>query len=337
MTPLPSDAKLELRLHAALDSLRPADGAPPRLRSRVGRIPDASAPQGLLRRALGGSPAALAVAGLAGVAAIALLIVGLQPGLFEPAISGGPPPPRIPFDPTVEGPGLLFGVSGTLFLVPGAIAVIVLALAVRQLSANRGVRGWLDVIRLGIYGLVVAGAIGLAMHPGFEYRGGSLAPVLGYGVQVDPPRGGDGEPVFYETVNPGDPVIVLVTITNPGPLPIQLDGLVTDPPIAGSNLPRWTAMTTTRDPNTIPNRLDDLDTFRPKVVEPNGSVDVYLVSKAGLCAFGPSFTLAESAGLAMIGRSREVVFGYSVLGLSSSAPYELPVNLAEPVRMNCPP
>jgi hypothetical protein len=336
MTSTSSDGQLEAKLVAVLRALRPVDGAPARLRSRVEAIPELHSPERLMGRFLRGSPAALTVAALVGIAAIVLLIVGLRADLLEPAINGGPQPTRVPFDPIVEGPGVLHDVSRTLLLVPGAVLLIALALAAGLLYAHRGIRGWLDVLGLAVLGLVVAGAIALAMHPGFEYRGGSLAPVLGYGVQADPPRGGDGAPVFYETVNPGDPVIVLVTITNPGPLPIELDGIVTDPAVEGSNLPRWTAMTTTRDPNTIPNRLDDLDTFRPKVVEPNGYLDVYLVSKAGPCAFGPSFTLAGAADLAMIIRSREVFFGYSVLGLSSSAPYELQVNLAEPQKVGCP-
>jgi hypothetical protein len=337
MTPRDSDAQLELHLRTTLRSLRPADGAPGGLRSRVDLIPDASEPQGLLRRFVGGSPAALAVAGLAGAAAIALLIVGLQPGLLEPAINGAPQPTRIPFDPAVEGPGLLIdAATPTLLVVPGAIVLIALALTAAQLYRHRGIRGWLDVLRLAGLGIVVAGAIGLAMHPGFEYRGGSLAPVLGYGVQADPPRGGDGAPVFYETVNAGDPAILLVTITNPGPLPIRLDGIVKDPGASGTNLPRWTAMTTATDPNVIGQPFKDLGTFQPTTVEPGGYLDVYLVSKAGPCAFGPSFTLAKSADLSMIIRNRQVFFGYSVLGLSSSAPYELPVNLAEPQKVGCP-
>lgn len=335
MTSNLSEGQLEAKLAGGLRALRPIDGAPTVLRSRVELIPERHAPEWFVRRFLRGSPAALAVAGLVGVGAIALLIVGLRPGLLEPAINGGPQPTRVPFDPTVEGPGLLFYVQRTLLMVPGTVVLVALALAALQLSRHRGIRGWLDVLRLGVLGLIVAGAIGLAMHPGFEYGGGSLAPVLGYGVQADPPRGGDGAPVFYETVNPGDPMVLLVTITNPGPLPIRLDGIVEDPGRVSTALPRWTAMTTTRDPHTMPNTPSDLDVFQPKVVEPNDSLDVYLVSKAGTCAFGPSFTLAQSADLAMIIRDRQVFFGYSVLGLSSAAPYELPVNLAEPTRNNC--
>jgi hypothetical protein len=336
MTSTIANGQLEARLAAGLAALRPAGGAPAALRDRVEMIPQGLAPEPLLRRFMRGSPAAVAVAGLVGIAAIALLVVGLRPGLLEPALNGAQPPTRVPFDPTVEGPGLLFDVQRTLLMVPGTVVLVALALAALQVYRHRGIRGWLDVLRLGMLAIVVAGAIGLAMHPGFEYRGGSLAPVLGYGVQADPPRGGDGAPVFYETVTPGDPLVLLVTITNPGPLPIRLDGIVEDPSRASTALPRWTAMTTNKDPSTIPNSLADLDAFQPKTVEPNGYLDVYLVSKPGPCVFGPSFSLAQSADLAMIIRDRIVLFGYSVLGLSSTAPYELPVNLAEPTRMNCP-
>jgi len=333
-----SDRQLEIRLGETLRALRPAGGAPAALRSRVEMIPERVPSEPFLRRFLRGWPAAATVAGLLAVAAVALLAVGLRPSLLDQATNGGPQPTRIPFDPTVEGPGLLlsFNVPRTLVLVPGAVALIALTLAAVQLYRHRGIRGWLDTLRLGVLGVAAAGAIGLAMHPGFEWRGGSLAPVLGYAVQADPPRGGDGAPVFYETVNPGEPTVVLVTITNPGPLPIRLDGIVEEPGRAATALPRWTAMTTTKDPNTVPNSLSDLDPFQPKVVQPNDYLDVYLVSKAGPCAFGPSFTLDQSAELAMIGRNREVFFGYTVLGLSSAAPFELPVNLVEPTRMNCP-
>ena len=339
MTPTVLDGELEAGLAVALRTLRPVDGAPAGLRSRVEMIPERLASEPFLRRIVRGWPAAAAVAGLVAVAAIALLFVGLRPGLLDQATTGAQPPTRIPFDPTVEGPGLILSsnVPRTLLVVPGAVVLVALALAAVQLYRRRGIRGWLDILGLGLLGVVVAGAIGLATHPGFEWRGGSIAPVLGYGVQAEPPRGGDGVLVYYETANPGEPVIVLVTISNPGPLPIRLEGIVEEAGRAETALPRWTAMTTSKDPGTVPNSLSDLDAFQPKIVEPNEFLDVYLVSKAGPCAFGPSFTLAQSADLAMIVRDREISFGYSVLGLSSAAPYELPVNLAEPTRVNCSP
>jgi hypothetical protein len=183
--------------------------------------------------------------------------------------------------------------------------------------------------------VIAALALWLSTHPGFTWVDGSYAGLVGYTVQVDPPPGGDGAPVFYEAANPGDPLVVEVTVTNPGPLPIRIEGIVEDPVAPERIITRWTAMTTARDPwNVLP--IDQLQAFAPVVIDPGQQLAFYLVAKAGECTYGRDFAIDAPNIGGYVTRSREIRFAYSVFGLSSSAPFELPMSLAEPTRNDCP-
>jgi hypothetical protein len=75
--------------------------------------------------------------------------------------------------------------------------------------------------------------------------------------------------------------------------------------------------------------------FQPKVIQPGAYIDVYLVRRAGACAFGPGFALNNPEVQGFATRDRVVHFAYSVFGLWSTAPFELPANLVEPYG-RCP-
>jgi hypothetical protein len=132
-------------------------------------------------------------------------------------------------------------------------------------------------------------------------------------------------------------LVIAVSITNPGPLPIRLEGLVEDPNARNTVITRWVGMTTWEDQSVIPD-LANMPAFSPVTVQPNQQQLVYLAARAGQCSFGPDFTL-NSTDPDLIGysnRGRTINFAYSVFGLEAIAPFELPVTLVEPMRNRCP-
>jgi hypothetical protein len=329
---------LETRLRAALAELRPGEGAADRLRERVEAMPDQLAANGILARLRRLAVSPVVVAALATAASIALLTFAIHP-ITGPANMSGANAPAATFDPTAEGPGLVYEVIPTLVIVPGLVAIIAIAFATSHVLRSRWIGGGRGAVWLGVLAVIAAGGITLALQSGFYWGGGSVGPVLGYGVQVNPPPGSiDAAPVWYETASPGDPLVLVVSITNPGPLPIQLEGIVEDPQARERVIARWIDMTYATDQTTIPQDLSKLPAFTPRVVQPDEQLLVYLVARAGSCSFGPDFTLGtQDPGMSGYStRSREIRFAYSVFGLTSTAPFELPVTLVEPMRNGCP-
>lgn len=334
MTDEPS---LEQRLGASLATLRPVDGAPVALRARVLGIADERRSSWLAR------PPRLAVTVLCGAVIAALsLTVLLGPLHGNLGVGSGneaPAPSASLFDPTAEGPGVLYGVLPTLLIVPGLIAAVAILLAVRHLRRARWIGGWIGALQLLALVTIAAGAVGLMLHPGFEWRGGVIGPVIGYDLQQRPPPGSlDDVEVWYENVSPGDPLVILVSITNPGPLPIRIEALVEDPNAKDMVITRWVGMTALPDPRDLPD-IANVPAFAPVTVEPNDQLYVYLAAKAGPCSFGPAFSLDMTDFSDLSGysnRGRIINFAYSVFGLESTAPFELPVTLVEPLRNRCP-
>jgi hypothetical protein len=139
--------------------------------------------------------------------------------------------------------------------------------------------------------------------------------------------------VWYVTAEPGGPVVLAFDVGNPGPLPIRLLGVVERQDPEGSFL-RWTAVWLHEDADGGMPAVEEAAPFRPLEVPPDGHVVLYLVGRAGACAFGPSFRL-EDADTGTFVTSRHVRIAYAVLGLSSVGEVELPVTLAQPQSEEC--
>lgn len=329
---------LEGALRGMLAARRPVDGAPAALRGRILAIPEQIRPRathGSLRpvaRIAGG------VAALAAAAAIALLMVGAlasRPVVPDVGSSPAADAPVATFDPAIEGPGIVTRSdeysppAESLAFVPWAIAgvggvlLVVVALTggrVRRLAALAG------VVVLAI------GANALSSHPGFE-MGNSGGPMMGLDVRAEPPPAGEGPGVWYVTADPGGLVVFAFDVRNPGPLPIRLLGVV-ERPDPGPSFPTWTAVWLHEDPGGGLVPVEQAMPFRPLEVPPDGHVVLYLVGRAGACAFGPSFR-SEDADGGTFASSRHVRIEYAVLGLSSVGEVELPVTLAQPLREGC--
>jgi hypothetical protein len=335
MTTPTSDEPVERALRGLLAERRPADGAPDRLRQRVERLPElvGTAPRFGSIRSLGGvlaAAASLAVAALL----VALLLSGRG---VQPAVHGvgAVPSPGTTFDPTIDGPGIVDYVAPTLPYGALAIGVISTVLAVVFLIRFRRRRRIVDVVGGVVLTIAGVSAIALSFHPGFVF-GDQWGPRLGYGVQVTAAPGSDGPDTWYDTAAPGQPIEIEFTIRNPGPLPIRLLGVVQDPYAKQMVIYRWSALWLGGDPYDGRTEIGDPQPFEPVDVQPNGYLRVYLVGKVGKCAYGPSFSLANTSDVGgFASRGRQIHFAFSVLGLASGGDVTLPVALAEPTVNGC--
>ncbi len=190
------------------------------------------------------------------------------------------------------------------------------------------------LIGVGVALGVALGAVGLSQHPGFEWRGGAYAALRGLEVKADPAPGSGGVTTFYETAEPRGSFVALVTLTNPGPLPIRLEGLAEPTPISDA-VPRWTALWLGSDPQTIGGSLDQVRPFQPIDVAAQGTIDLYLVGHAGACAIGPTFSLSSGNVGGYVGGDRDIELAYSVFGLDRAGIFTLPFAVVEPVPNNC--
>jgi hypothetical protein len=182
---------------------------------------------------------------------------------------------------------------------------------------------------------VAVGTTVLSLQAPFTVTGG-YGPTLGYDASANPPIGSNGPTVYYSTAAPGKPTIVFFDLWNLGPMPVRLDGLVADL-TEGFDGAGVIALALPADPNAFRNRLDQLVPFTPSVVAPNEWVRIFLVGRAGSCAFGPGYQPGVSDSTAYASRVRTVRLGYSILGLSSTTDVEMPMQLVEPAAVHCPP
>lgn len=322
---------IESRLRAALGDLRPSAEAPEDLRSRVGALPEQIGNRSIIDRIAAARRPLLATAAFVAIASIAALAISFTPlGRLPPGTNA---PDSTGFDPTVEGPGLLLDPVPTLLIVQIVATVAAVVFGVR-FGTGKGFRS-----RRGrAFGLVVVAVAGtsimFAVQSQFSLTGAS-GTALGYDANVVPPPGANGPRVYYSTAEPGKPTIAFFEFWNFGALPVRLEGLVTDmnPDSLGS---QWVALALPTVANEFPNSLDKLQSFTPQLIPPQSSVTIYLVGRAGECAFGPGYQPGVSDATSFSSFPRDVRLGYSIFGLSSTTVVEMPMQLVEPAAVHCP-
>lgn len=324
------EGRLEDRIRASLADLRPGDAAPERLRARIEQLPERFGRPGIVGRIVAMRRSLVALAVVAAVATVAALAVSLTP--LRPLTPGGNAP-NPTFDPSVEGPGLLHDPIPTMLIVQVVSIVAALVFVVGWTSARafRSRRG----IAAGLVAVGLAGGSILLAVQALTVTGG-FGPALGYDASASPPPGSDGPRVYYSTAEPGQPTIAFFEVWNFGALPIQLDGMVVDDIFSGAIGPRFTALALATVPNEYPNSLDKLQPFTAQLIPPQSSVVIYLVGRAGACAFGPGYApdVSEAPGFSVL--TRDVRLGYSVFGLASTTVVEMPMQLVEPAAVRCP-
>src|SRR5690242_6246476 len=152
--------------------------------------------------------------------------------------------PTAPFDPTIEGVGVLGGVIDTLHSLPVVVAALLVLRAwpvLRRWWAGFGRRG--DLLKL-LATIGIVGALGVvATQQGFGTGTGGYGPFLGLGAVSQPGPGSDSPETLYITAAPGGPFGVFSDVTNPGSLPIRVEGVV-EP--GGSP---WTSVWLAKDPS----------------------------------------------------------------------------------------
>lgn len=314
----------ELRLRAALLDLRPPDGPPSTLGARVDAIPDRIARPGSWARiaALVSAPAAIAL--VVSVAAIGLAINLAR--VMTPG-DGGPGTGLDSFDPVAAGTGLV-RIAIPALQVVAALSMLAAILLVRRWRSIGGFDTWRDMGR-GLALIVLVLIPGwLLVRPPLRDYGGSLGGGLGLGASAHPPFGSQSPEVRYVTAERGTPFIAFFDVTNGSALPVTLEGLVVEADAAGLG-PRWTSLALASVPNAFPNSFEQLRPFTPQVIAPNDRITLYLVGRAGSCAFGSGFTIDTpvESGETL---DRTLQLSYSVLGLASTSTFTIPFEIVQP-------
>jgi hypothetical protein len=127
----------------------------------------------------------------------------------------------------------------------------------------------------------------------------------------------------------------MFSVRNEGPLPLRVEGIIGELGDVMVAAVPWRAVWIPPGPNWQEiGFLKDAKPFTPTVVGPGEELQLYLVGRAGPCAYGATYQVgADVAGHAQLGTTVDVVV--NVLGLSTSTPIDLPMLLAEPIRNGC--
>jgi hypothetical protein len=297
--------------------------APYGLRGRVDRIPDDVPVTSGLR----GTLVRLAPT-LAAVAVLAMLVVtisgtlGRSPG---PTVGSGPEssaPPTVPFDPTLTGPGVLAepdnGPAGFI-----AVAVILLGIGALLLPRRR------RVIPIALAAALVVYAVVASLVPvtlGTNGYGQGLATKM----VVSPP--GFEEQVIYEVAAARQPFSVAALVHSDSVVPVTLDGIV-EPELRE---PSWGGLTWNAvwlDEDATPGGGGIVGPARPfasSVLEPGDFATLWLVGRAGSCAYGPAFDTAAPPGNLGYTTTDTVRMQVRTLGWPRTIEVTLPFRLVEP-------
>jgi hypothetical protein len=332
VTGMPRDPRLDPALRKELQRRDPGEAAPPGLRSWVLSVPDgpAQGPAIRLRRE---------VAALLSLAAMMLLVViGLTTirHLEGPGVAGSSVPADsaasqspVPsagelFDPSLEGPG----VSSTDDLSP-AILVIAACGVLGVLSVSA--RGWRRTAPALIGALLAGWALVAALAPisiGFSGYGQGLNVVRASGVP------GSSEELLYELAPPNGRFTMGILINAGQPLPVRIEGIVS-PSYAGRDSFLGMVLTAVWiDDEPHGGMSGPARPFAPFDVPREGQA-IWLVGRAGGCAFGPAFDPLRSdvGGFAGI---ESIDLRVSVLGWPRTISLALPFRLVEPHPQSCP-
>lgn len=322
------DLRLERELRGVLRDRDPGP-APFGLRERVDRVPE-SRPTG----ASVAERARRAIVPALGIAAAIVLVLLAVPLVTKPAGPGPgrPSAPIVTFDPTLHGPGLVLppALEAETLVVLGLLIAAGLMLAVAPSGPRRALAAFALAAILGVGGAQI-----LLTHAAT----GPVASSGGIGVlNVEPSDPGrDGRYPVYVTAAPGDPFSFGFSVRNDGPLPIRLEGVVRDPAVHDGVVDYPTLRAVWRDGSSqggVTGPTGPVAPFGPIDLGPGEFTVLWLVWTASPCAAGPSFEpLADQAAVGI----PELRIAYSVLGLPRTAVIELPFEMLQPYRADCPP
>jgi len=337
-----SEARLESLLRSVLAEQRPANGTPPGLRERVAAIPENHGSRPWFMPPWLGRLAPIG----ASIASVAAVLVILAIASHGPAIAPGPgggsgPPPTVTtFDPTLEGPGLLTDVLPTTEIARWALATLAVVVLARFLiggSERRTRRGKIVALVVLAAALLLVGRVG--PEAGLS-RGSAGAVLLGYDVDdaaANPPGASSPYALYYENAAASQPTAIMFSVRNNGPVAIRIEGVVV-PRVSEGYVPaHWIAAwlpPAGRDYEIVP--LEQVQRFTPTVVEPDHELDIYLVGRAGPCAYGPAFKRTTTGDATFTTLGPTFTVAYSIAGLVSTVDIDTQMAFSEPQRTGCP-
>ena len=318
------DLRLQREVREVLRSREPGP-APYGLRGRLDRVPEehpAATPSVVARLVpLFGIAAAIAVAAAAVNAFRSAVPV---PGPGASVAPGASVVPASSFDPFLEGPGVVTStpdLSGFWALVSLAV-ILLLIFAVTYRGVHRRSAVVVAIALAAVLGVGLPVGTYVVTATAQVSQGGLYAPGLGL-QPVEMPPGYSGPPMAYVVAGPHEPYSIGLMLTNDGPFPVTVHGVVTQN-FEGWEGPYWAAMWLDGASDggvagpTVP--LDDL------VLAPGEYATVWLVGRASTCALGTSFDPGSSNAFYSIGAT----LSYSVLGWPVQQDIGLPAELKEP-------
>jgi hypothetical protein len=327
-----SDAAFEVWVAGAMRELRPVEGSSDALSARVLAIPDGVRRRTWLGRVRDGQSGVLVVAGLATAFAGVLLWTSFR---LLPSRPGAIVSPAASFDPSIVGPGIVTSMAPSLEIARWVVAGLIAFFALRLLLMRRAGSG--RPLVLGGLGLLLAYVASPVVRydPGLE-NGSFDALPLGFG--VDAPEGPfETRDVWYETADPAQPTTIVISLRNAGPVPVRFEGIVGDLGDVFISSQPWKAvwLGPTEDHGSVAG-MERASPFAPTTIAPGAELEVFLVGRAGPCAYGSTFHIGDDAATGSLHLSPLIEVAYSVFGLLSTTSIEPRLTLAEPQRANCP-
>lgn len=326
------DDRFERDLRAALRARDPGP-APATVFERAAGIRDREpgarwAVAGRTLSRLGGLVAAATVA----VAAVGVLLLSRSLGIsLEVPPGGGATPSPIPFDPAIDGAGIVGGPTG---MEVGAITVVAIVAAVisSALLKRLLVRG----LVLGLLAVLVVATYAFSRWDALDWQGGAWAPGIGY-VGSDPSAaegslGGDPIEAELYVVPPNGILTFGLDVHNRAAVPIAILGLAADHKDLAWG--RITAAGMLRDPTAYSLAPADTRPFAPLAVEPDGFAFIVVVGRAGPCATGRVNSGDEISASAQLNQLDVV---YEMLGFRKQTTIDLPATINLPYDSQCQP
>jgi hypothetical protein len=308
------DLRLEQVLRDVLGARDPGP-APLGLRERVDRVPSETPParhDRLHRAAPYLAVAAALVVLVAGIGALGAGRVG--PGRVGTGSTGSA------FDPYATGIGVVEAPSQVV------VVLVVAALTMLAFYGAGMLRGRKSGV-LAVLFVVIPGAFLVTqVLPAPRGTGGGTGPGMVPGEDLGYESG--DRMVAVVTADPGEPYQLAFVASNPGPLPIRLDGIVPSPMPGVTEAPSLWVDGMSPDGFSAP-----ASPFAPVILGPGEEVVLWLVQRASSCAIGSEQQLVTASGGA---DQSAISLRWSVLGLVPRTDgIELAYYVTTPFRAGC--
>lgn len=267
----------------------------------------------------------LVAAGLVVIISIAVLRQHADPTPIGAGARLAPDQLAAPFDPTVNGAGIVSRPDDIDVILAMIVATVVGAGAILR------IRRTARLLILGVIAVAALGVIVLARYDFVGWTDGSWAFGVGYASSRQGPGAGHADEIATYVVPPNGVLTFGLDVHNRAQVPITIIGLA-----ANEHNAAWgdvTAVGLLRDPNVV-DLADPANTrpFAPTEVPAGAPVFLIVAGRATACALGRANTADLSQAGATIA-SIDVV--YEIAGIRRLTTVHLPFTIEIPMDASC--